>query len=32
VTAAKVKVVLLSNEHYVPVCLLQFSPGLNLNL
>ena len=30
-TAAKVKVVLLSNEHYVPVCLLQvsqFSPVL----
>ena len=30
-TAAKVKVVLLSNKHYVPVCLLQvsqFSPVL----
>jgi hypothetical protein len=26
VTAAKVKVVLLSNEYYVPVCLLQLSP------
>jgi len=25
VTAAKVKVVLLSNEHYVPICLLQLS-------